>query len=535
MKQGAFVICMLFILLAGSAYGQSGEPLPSFDAADVHGSPKSINPQTAGGFIRGGRYQFRNATMVDLISSAYSVDAEKVLGGPSWLESDRFDILAKAPASTTNDAAKLMLRSLLADRFKLVLHNDDKPISTYVLTVGKGGSKMKESAPGPTNCQGVPQNPAPGTIPYQVVQCIHMPMAALAQMLPQFAPAYLDRPVTDSTGLTGSYDFELKWTGRGQLAAAGSDGISMFDAVDKELGLKLELQNKPSSVIVVDKVNQKPTENLADVAKNLPKVSTEFEVADIKPSMPGAQQRGNLAPSGRIDLQNFTLKELLSIGWDDISQDLIIGPKFMETERFDIIAKAPSDVAITGVNVDADTLRAMIRELLIDRFKIKMHNEDQPVDTFVLQTNKREPRMKKADPSARSVCKRPQAGQANSNAALAVGLLCTNTTMAQFVERIGQFAPAYFEGRPVVDATGIEGGWDFQLAWTGRGQVEAAVRNAQQAQQAGAGTGAAPSDPNGSLTVFEAIDKQLGLSMEKQKRPMPVMMIDHIEQKPTDN
>jgi uncharacterized protein (TIGR03435 family) len=194
-------------------------------------------------------------------------------------------------------------------------------------------------------------------------------------------------------------------------------------------------------------------------------------------------------------------------------------------------------VAITGVNIDVDTLRAMLRELLIDRFKIKMHNEDQPVDTFVLQTNKRDPRMKKADPSARSVCKRPQSSQASQNTALAVGLVCTNTTMAQLVERIGQFAPAYFEGRPVVDATGIEGGWDFQLAWTGRGQVEAAVRNAQQAQQAGGAAGAAgtPSDPNGSLTVFEAIDKQLGLKMEKQKRPMPVMMIDHIEQKPTEN
>jgi uncharacterized protein (TIGR03435 family) len=102
MKRLSFSVRIMFILLAGLAYGQSAEPLPTFDAVDVHVSPKSINPQTAGGFIRGGRYQFRNATMVDLISSAYSVDGDKVLGGPSWLESDRFDILAKTPASTTN-------------------------------------------------------------------------------------------------------------------------------------------------------------------------------------------------------------------------------------------------------------------------------------------------------------------------------------------------------------------------------------------------------------------------------------------------
>ena len=116
MKRRSFSVCIVFILLAGLAHGQAADPGPSFDAADVHVSPKSINPQTAGGFIRGGRYQFRNATMVDLISSAYSVDADKVLGGPIWLESDRFDILAKAPGSTTNDTAKLMLRSLLVAR-----------------------------------------------------------------------------------------------------------------------------------------------------------------------------------------------------------------------------------------------------------------------------------------------------------------------------------------------------------------------------------------------------------------------------------
>src|SRR5947207_12464879 len=103
------------------AYGQASETSPSFEAADVHASPRSANPnvQSLGGFVRGGRYQFRNATMLDLIVSAYGVEPEKVLGGPSWLETDRFDILAKAPASATNAAAKLMLRSLLGDRFKL--------------------------------------------------------------------------------------------------------------------------------------------------------------------------------------------------------------------------------------------------------------------------------------------------------------------------------------------------------------------------------------------------------------------------------
>src|SRR5881396_2860090 len=113
------------IALSSIAYGQAAETLPLFEAADVHVSPRSANPnvQSLGGFARGGRYQFRNATMLDLIASAYGVEPDKVMGGPSWLETDRFDILAKAPASVTTAAAKLMLRSLLTDRFKLVIHN----------------------------------------------------------------------------------------------------------------------------------------------------------------------------------------------------------------------------------------------------------------------------------------------------------------------------------------------------------------------------------------------------------------------------
>jgi len=155
----------------------------------------------------------------------------------------------------------------------------------------------------------------------------------------------------DRTELKGFFEFELKWTGRGQLGAAGADGITIYDAVEKQLGLKLELQTKPSPVIVVDSVTQKPTDNVPDIAKLLPPISTEFEVADIKPSLPNGPQQGNIQPSGRIDLQGLPLKQIMMIAWDT-AEDLIVGPKWMETERFDVVAKAPSDVSISGINVD---------------------------------------------------------------------------------------------------------------------------------------------------------------------------------------
>src|ERR1700722_268989 len=121
------IVCLTLAgLLAVAAFGQSNVDQPAFDVADVHVSAKTANPNMNGGGLRGGRYSVQKATMVDLITLAYGVDADKVLGGPSWLETDRFDIIATAPASTPAETVKLMLQNLLADRFKLKLHMDTK-------------------------------------------------------------------------------------------------------------------------------------------------------------------------------------------------------------------------------------------------------------------------------------------------------------------------------------------------------------------------------------------------------------------------
>ena len=87
----------ILIALAEVVYGQTTEPLPSFDAADVHVRSANPNVQSLGGFVRGGRYQFRNATMLDLVASAYGMEPEKVLGGPSWLETIGSRFLPKRP------------------------------------------------------------------------------------------------------------------------------------------------------------------------------------------------------------------------------------------------------------------------------------------------------------------------------------------------------------------------------------------------------------------------------------------------------
>ena len=107
-----------------------------------------------GGAMRAGRYRIQTATMVDLIKTAYGVDADKVLGGPSWMELDRYDVFAKAPESTSADAARLMLQALLAERFKLALHRDSRPVPAFALTAGPGAPKLKRAdGSGTTGCK----------------------------------------------------------------------------------------------------------------------------------------------------------------------------------------------------------------------------------------------------------------------------------------------------------------------------------------------------------------------------------------------
>ena len=106
-----------------------------------------------GGALRAGRFELLRATMLDLIKTAYGVDPAVVFGGPGWLELDRFDVTAMSPADTPPATVGLMLQALLADRFKLAIHKDIKPIQGFVLTVDKGKHKLKEAdSSGETGC-----------------------------------------------------------------------------------------------------------------------------------------------------------------------------------------------------------------------------------------------------------------------------------------------------------------------------------------------------------------------------------------------
>jgi len=492
---------------AGAAFAQDTTPPPKFELADVHASKPTETEFNL--FRNGGSVELRGGTMLDLIEAAYRVHENEVIGGPGWLNTDRFDISAKAPPAASEDQIQLMLQALLLDRFKLTIRREERPLPAFLLTVGDRGPKLKKSSG-----KGAPDCTTGGGQEMVTATCQNMPMDQFTGRLRIMAGGYFNGPLIDRTGLKDAYDFTLSWTGRGLLTK--NSGVSLFDAVDKQLGLKIEAQPQPTPVIVVDSVNQKPTDNPPGSTRVLPPPPTEFEVASVRVSkltQPGAER---VLQSGRIDLQGLTLKDLITTAYDIDDERLVGAPKWMDTDRFDIAAK-------TQPGVPLDALIVMLQKLLEERFKLAVHREDQPVTVFALTPGKRAAKLKESSGRDRSECKL-SIGDAGRT------YTCTNTTMAQFVTRVRQVAGGYLGAHSVVDLTGLKGSYDFALTWAPIGRF-----NSTRSGDAAPSAGAAAADPTGDLTVFEAVDKFLGLKLAEQKYPMSVVVIDHVDRTPAEN
>lgn len=529
----AFTIAGLVVLFSGAVFGQAGNTAsgpsgPVFEAADLHVSPKVRVPSMAAGGLRGTRYLVRQATMVDLISLAYDIDNNKILAGPSWLDTDRFDLSARAPSGSTPEDARLMLQTLLAERFSLKIHKDSKELPGFVLSAGSGKPNMKPAvdASAPPNCQGQPQSPSPDTVPQQVVDCHSISMDDLARLVANIANN--SGSALNKTGLEGKWDFTIKWTPPALLARAGADGITIFAAVEK-LGLKLEAGKVAQPVIFVDSVNKAPTPNPADTSKFMPPPpALEFEAAVIKPTNPDFKGVRMQIQGDRINIQGATLSMLLQQFYD-VSPDMVQdAPKFMEEDRWDIAAKMISTDPGQPPQGDPETRTKLITKLLEDRFKLKMHFEDRMVPAYTLSSVK--PKMAKADPTTRAGCyegpgpdgKDPRV----ANPLLSRLLYCRNMTMAQFADLLPQQVNGYVHSA-VLDKTGLTDAYDFTLSFSGIGILQNSLQ--------GPGQPGGAADPNGALSLTDAVSKQLGLKLELEKRLAPVLVIDHVERQPTEN
>ncbi len=424
-----------------------------------------------------------------------------------------------------------MLRTLLVERFGLAIEDGVKPMPAFVLSAGK--PKIKPAAgEGAADCEDKTPPAAAGVVTQIVVACRNMTMDTFAQQIHGMAGGYLDKPVVNATNLPGTWDFDLKWTGRGQVEQAGSEGISIFDAVDKQLGLKLTLETAPRPVMLVERVNRVPTPNLAGTEKVLPPPPpARFEVATIKPSKPGAEVDGRIN-GGQATLTGATLRFMMSYAWDlnQSDSESLAGPKWLDTDRFDILAKAGAPLqgfdSPNGM-IDPSELQERMRALLVERFEIKSHLEDRPVTAYTLLATS--PKLQKADPNSRTGCKEGP-GADGKDPRVTTPILnrlvsCTNMNMDEMSDELRLLASGSIYNK-VLNGTNLKDRYDFTLSFSSADRMSNAST---------AGPDSAASDPNGALSVFDALNRQLGLKLKKEKRPMPVLVVDHIVEKPTDN
>lgn len=235
---------------------------PNFDAFEV-ATVKPVSPDAkAGRYITmqgSNRFVGKNYTLKLLIAAAYDLNPRTILGGPAWIESDHYDILAVTPGEVrpTRDEQMSMLRNLLADRFSLNFHREQKEFSIYVLEAAKGGPKRKQST-------------APPDDPAKLISTVypqHILLPARNTTMREFASllqrAILDRPVVDKTGLTGKYDFDLQWApdetqfgGEVPVVPAEAPAAPLFSAIQDQLGLRLIATKGPVNALVVDKAER---------------------------------------------------------------------------------------------------------------------------------------------------------------------------------------------------------------------------------------------------------------------------------------
>ena len=309
-----FLLAVTLTAQAPATFFIGGQPAPAppWDAPHLEFDVASVKTNKSGPMMSAMRMMPNNFNVTNvplrlLIMQAYRLSTYQLVGGPSWLDSERFDIVAKGPEGSRPDQVPLMLRGLLADRFKLKVHGETREAQIYALVVarsdGKLGPKLSKSTddcekvmaerraaaeaargrgagpvpftpPGPNDKPVCTINmyptPVPNGMPLLNFRGGGQPMQTLVNQISSF----LNKRVVDKTGLTGLYDFELQFSMGTQMplttqppgagssttpAAPIDDGPTMFDAV-RELGLKLESERGPVEHLVIDSVDR-PTED----------------------------------------------------------------------------------------------------------------------------------------------------------------------------------------------------------------------------------------------------------------------------------
>jgi uncharacterized protein (TIGR03435 family) len=239
---------------AGVAFGQPAEPPPAFEVASVKPSP----PAEAGMRIQPdaiapspGGVTMTNTSFKAAVQWAYHLQAIQVVG-PGWIDSNRYDIVAKAPGAVSNEQIRKMMQTLLSQRFQFVFHRETKEMQAYVVTVAKSGHKMTPS-------QGEGEMQIKPTGKGLLVAFSHVTLAQFSEM----ASNPLQGVVVDQTGLTGAWDFTLDASSFAMSQPTNrEDAIGMIiQVLYSQLGIKIDQKKVPAEILVVDRAEKVPVEN----------------------------------------------------------------------------------------------------------------------------------------------------------------------------------------------------------------------------------------------------------------------------------
>jgi len=260
-------------LLACAMYAQSDAKL-EFEAATV----KLSNPDPRGYTVgcKGGpgtddpiTFRCTNMSFTNLLARAFDIRYDLV-EGPDWLKTQMFEIQARVPANTSADQFRTMLQNLLADRFKMQTHREKKEMTVYTLVVAKGGPKFKEhtgdsGAADEGSKQLTIDKDGYPDVGYAGMACARGKCAwgvrkAPIKRLVRQVTGQLSRTVSDETGLKGEYDMKLHWMSEA-LARESDSGITIAQALQDQLGLKLENRKGTEEFLVVDHMEKLPTDN----------------------------------------------------------------------------------------------------------------------------------------------------------------------------------------------------------------------------------------------------------------------------------
>jgi uncharacterized protein (TIGR03435 family) len=235
---------------------------PSFDVATI----KPSDPNVPGDWFRvnGRNFTTHNISLAGMMKFAYGIHGKQIVSGPDWMDKDTFDIAAvpDAPGQPNDKQWKTMLQKLMAERFKLTFHHEQRELPVFALTVSKDGAKNMDENTGGGPLPSLFFRGTPGGIMLPAKNATMKDFTGLLQEV------VLDKPVVDQTGLKGRYDFTLKWApDDSQFGGHGpppsddpSAPPSLFTAVQEQVGLKLDSTKATVDVLVIDHA-EKPTPN----------------------------------------------------------------------------------------------------------------------------------------------------------------------------------------------------------------------------------------------------------------------------------